>query len=340
VAATGSGATAGADQAAKNLFTVMDENTQRMRIAADLAASMYGGKSGQAGGGTSAGTTTERGGQVNAAQSTGHPPATAGTAPGAPSPAAAAPARADTSSGETLQDKTLAQQSGSAAADIAQKVVAAATTPEATTPAPTAVPPKSKPKPAPSTPPAAPVMPLFPNLPVQPVSFHVRVDVYFDATEGIAIAGPRQMSVSLAGGMFSAPQLLVEAAGFSGQSLFAGFTFSPTLALGQLRIDVSATPTAQGGTVAGSKPIQLPSDTSPEDTKLTIRVQPVIRRQTFTVPSAAPLVPDLANLEQQITAAKISQNMRVGDPKTAFDGDHFVATITFFTGELIIKQIL
>jgi hypothetical protein len=67
--ATAAGATAAGQQAGQNLKTVMDANTERMRIAAQL---MSGAMTSQAGGGGAPppgkGTVTERGGELNEAR--------------------------------------------------------------------------------------------------------------------------------------------------------------------------------------------------------------------------------------------------------------------------------
>jgi hypothetical protein len=65
--ATAQGATAAGEQAGQNMKTVVDANTERMRIAAQLATAMFG----PGGGGTAPpgkGTVSERGGELNAAR--------------------------------------------------------------------------------------------------------------------------------------------------------------------------------------------------------------------------------------------------------------------------------
>src|SRR5262249_2502135 len=71
--ATARGATAVGDQAGQNMKTVVDAQTERMRIAAQLAAQMMGLPAGGGGGGGGAappgrGTVSERGGELNAAE--------------------------------------------------------------------------------------------------------------------------------------------------------------------------------------------------------------------------------------------------------------------------------
>jgi hypothetical protein len=66
--ATGRAATAGSAQAAANLKTVMEQNTARMRIAADLVKGQAAAKSAAQNQGAGKGTPTERGAQLNAAQ--------------------------------------------------------------------------------------------------------------------------------------------------------------------------------------------------------------------------------------------------------------------------------
>jgi hypothetical protein len=72
VQASAAGATAAGEQAANTLATVMANNTERMRIAAELLAST-GGLSGLGGGPKppGKGTVSERGGELNAAQEVG-----------------------------------------------------------------------------------------------------------------------------------------------------------------------------------------------------------------------------------------------------------------------------
>ena len=67
--ATAQGATAAGEQAGQNMKTVVDANTERMRIAAQLATAMFG--PGAGGGGAAPpgkGTVSERGGELNAAR--------------------------------------------------------------------------------------------------------------------------------------------------------------------------------------------------------------------------------------------------------------------------------
>ena len=80
VQASAQGATAAGQQAANTLATVMANNTERMRIAAQLLAGTGGLGGGGGGGGAGAGgqqppgkgTVSERGGELNAAQSIGN----------------------------------------------------------------------------------------------------------------------------------------------------------------------------------------------------------------------------------------------------------------------------
>jgi hypothetical protein len=67
--ATAQGATAAGEQAGQNMKTVVDANTERMRIAAQLATALFG--PGAGGGGAAPpgkGTVSERGGELNAAR--------------------------------------------------------------------------------------------------------------------------------------------------------------------------------------------------------------------------------------------------------------------------------
>lgn len=343
VTTTGAGATAAGEQAAKNLFTVMDQNTQRMRIAADLIGSMYGGKgdADKAKGGKS---VSERGGQLNAAESMGKQAGggAAGQAAGGDASGAQAPA--------TLEGQTLAQQSGSGAAATADKIVDAATRPDTGT---TTSAPKPKPKPKPTTPttPAAPATPpaiggaidlskLF------PASRHVRLTAYFQNSGGAKIRG--NQLIQLRQVAFMTSTMVLELHGVGESALYGGFDLVPSMAA--LSLEVAAEASTQGGILKGFKPIVLPTNASDDATYLRVSIKPVVNKKTFTVPTSGIFAPDLDDLEQQLTAAGISKEMRTGDLDLTPVGlgggvfatvpTEFKATVTYFSPELIIKQVL
>jgi hypothetical protein len=349
VTTTGAGATAAGEQAAKNLFTVMDQNTQRMRIAADLIGSMYGDKGGadKAKAGKS---VSERGGQLNAADSMGKQAAACGDASAAAGTGAASTGASGTQAPATLEGQTLAQQSGSGAAATADKIVDAATKPDTGT---TTSAPKPKPKPKPATPttPATPATPPSPAPPIDlsklfPASRHVRLTAYFQTSGGVKIRGSQLIQLRLVGFMTST--LLLELHGVGESALYGGFDLAPGVA--SLSLEVSAGASTQGGGLKGIKPIVLPTNVSDDTTYLQVNIKPVVNRKTFTVPTTGIFAPDLDDLEQQLTAAGIPKEMRAGGPDLTPVGigggvfsavpTEFKATVTYFSPELIIKQVL
>jgi hypothetical protein len=121
---TAAGATAVEQQAGQNLFTVMDQNTQRMRIAAQLAAQMAGlPATGAAGGAGSKGkgSLTEAGGDLR----------TAGEID----------AQKQAGGNTTAQEETFRAQTGAKARELAGKIIgAASSTPDEAASRPASIP--------------------------------------------------------------------------------------------------------------------------------------------------------------------------------------------------------
>lgn len=112
------GATSAMQQAGQNLQTVMDEKTQRMRIAAQLIAQLYGiPVSGDTGSQSPPGkdTPTERGGEINEAKNL-DAQKPAGTTSGAP--------------GSSAEADTFRAQQGTTAQKLVDQITNAATAPE------------------------------------------------------------------------------------------------------------------------------------------------------------------------------------------------------------------
>ena len=132
-AAQGSGAaaTAAGGQAARNLFNMMDQHTQRMKIASDLIGSLYGAgaATGDSGGGRPAagrGTPTARGLQLRVAEQVDErksagAPATSAVAPAAAATGAAAGAAA--AAPATLEEEVLRSQSGTNINQAAEQMI-------------------------------------------------------------------------------------------------------------------------------------------------------------------------------------------------------------------------
>jgi hypothetical protein len=73
---------------------------------------------------------------------------------------------------------------------------------------------------------------------------------------------------------------------------------------------------------------------------ISVRVRPVVKRQTFTVGG---LSPDLADLARQMLAAGIAPGAQIGDP--VFEAQNFPPSVwkvqvKFFAGAIAITQVI
>ena len=133
--ASGAAATSAGSQAALNLFNMMDQHTQRMKIASDLIGSLYGAgaAAGDGGGGKSPagrGTPTARGLQLEAAERVDQR-RSAGAAAAAGAVAGAATTGAAPT---TLEEEVLRSHSGTNITEAAGEVIDAAVAPPVAAP--------------------------------------------------------------------------------------------------------------------------------------------------------------------------------------------------------------
>ena len=349
-AAQGSGAAATAvgGQAARNLFNMMDQHTQRMKIASDLIGSLYGAgaATGDSGGGKPAagrGTPTARGLQLAAAErvdqmksagaaapspvgpaAAGTGAAAAGAAGGAADAAPAAPA--------TLTKDLLRTQSGTNINEAAEQMVDAAvagatggavTVERAVTPSP----------------------PATPSVRLRPRNY--RLVIYSKATKGVGITGTPSSSYisaeegdqtffmvtltdkdsSIVSFTTALPVILVDATALIGPKQFRARALMPLYLLHP-----------------NARKMQLP--TGEEVTFVgPITVTPILRTKTFTVPMIAepaalevrPLDP--AKLDEQISASGLPEEALVGEPTLELKlPGHWRVTLTFIDPLLLIKQ--
>jgi hypothetical protein len=339
--ATGAGATAANQQAGKNLFTVMDQKTQRLRIAADLLGSMMGaggggGASGGSGGGGETPSLTTRGGQLNKAEEI--------DAAAASDPSGGAPT--------ALQKQALEQQTGGGAAKAAEQVVEAAVQ----TPEPARKPalkrrPKSSGSSANSSGSGASETGAAAGSAAggaasggtttspapEPVPRRYRMSVRFLPTSGVGIEGVA--TVRLYG---PTGELL-----FGGAAETANGLFSEFEAAGQMAHLSVSTSKGLEGYFRVTLPVPSVFDAVgamqgrvPRRMHFKVQVQPVLKKIRLMVPALG-FVPDQANLDQQLTQRGITAAMRAGDASFEFVvGQGFRATVRYFTGSLLFEQRL
>jgi hypothetical protein len=340
--ATGAGATAAGEQAGKNLFTVMDQKTQRMRIAADLVGSMMGagggGGGGSGGGGEQSPSLTTRGGQLKKAEEID----------------AAAAADPTGGAATALQKQALEQQTRGGAAKAAEQVVEAAVqTPEQ----PRKPARKRKPKRsgtsanspsgsgasgtgaaagsavsggagAGGSTAAAP----------EPVRRRYRMSVRFLPTSGVGIEGVATVRLYEPTG-----ELLFGGAAETANGLFSEFEAAGRVA--QLSVSTS---TGLKGEFRVTLPEPSAFDvmaalqgTVPRRLRFKVQVRPVLKTIRLMVPALGLLVPDRANLDQQLTQHGITPPKRAGDPSfEVVMGQGFRATVRYFAGPLLFEQLL
>ena len=367
VTTTGAGATAAGAQAGKNLFTVMDQHTQRMRIAADLAGSIIAADKGgaAAGGQTKSGqTVSERGGQLNAAESLGQKFG-AGGASGASGAATASPAggtsadvpTAAAAPTPTLQQQTLNQQTGSAVAAAAQKVVKAAVSPVTPAQRKTSAAPARADAPGQSLVGAVLAAPeVISGVATDLVSgaldkiaetsassmVRVRINIFFDPTDGVAVGGDSSAALRRMSSGSVQDQLLLGLAGSSGQALVGGFDLAKAGG-STLMLQIFAKASSGGGELSGQKNITLPDSFFAGDDRKTleVHVRPVLRRKTLKFTGLQQLNLDPDKLDDRLMASGISKVMLAAAPEfTVISMTEFSATVKYFTGALLITQIL
>jgi hypothetical protein len=342
--ASGAGATAAGDQAAKNLFTVMDQHTQRMRIAADMLGSMMGGgaqggREGGATGGTPPGvnTPTERGGQLAAAEGIDAKAATGSGAGAAAAPGSAvAPA--------SLEQQTLEQQTGVDAAKATEQVVEAATRPaEPTT---RRRPRRTSSSGAPQSTPGgsgSSGITMDPSGGVDvstPASSRLdfNVEILFDDTDGIRVTGGRSVTI------MAGPDRTEVFEGSAGpeQPIRGRFWLATTA--GALRAEVRASAKPPGPVLTGFKLLVLPPFLNLLGaTTLTLRVKPIVKRILLEIPFASDAVftPDNDVLAQKLRDLRVTDDMLASDPVYELHmWTGYTVRVTYFIGDLMINQIV
>jgi hypothetical protein len=350
VRASGAGATAAGDQAAKNLFTVMDQHTQRMKIAADMLGSMMGASAAGAGNNSAnqpagRGTVSERGGQLNAAAKIDQGQGAGGGA----TPEVDAISGAGALAPRTLQEQTLANQTGGGAADAAAGVVQSATQPDTAPKTPSK--PKTSPTPGTGSGTSGGGTSTTPGSGSQPAAkpvVKVRLDVFFDAAGSAALQGDARVNVTDVDDLANIKSLF-DGIGNSGGAV-TGF-FETTSRSINLDVKAFTRPGTTGVRLDGVKTVLIPVPGGIVGTvaiavgsifTLTVRAKPVVKTTTLTVPSALNVI-DQANLENQLQALGITADKRIGTPKVEFDGILVnVATVKVrhFTGVLALTQVI
>jgi hypothetical protein len=337
--AGGAGATSAGAQAAANLKTVMEQNTERLRIAADALTGGAGG----GGGGRAApkppgrDTSTERSGTQNAADDADKRKGTA--APGPVDPGTAA---GTTATPETLTDATLAKISGTGAATATQDVVeAAAAGPKVESTPPRAAPARRPGTPAktPSKAPGAPskssgIAGLLINAfgPQRPFA---QVTVDLRPTAGIQLNGPTLVRLTDKSGKS------FEING-SGQSrLSGGFSIGDAPERLLISVDRGGFDSLDG--VRQVVPASVGGADSPLLT-LNFEARAVLRVVRFPIKStfaATSFAPDMADFTQQV-AARALNAARFAKPPEFIDINplNTTAVVTLYTGDLVIRQII
>jgi hypothetical protein len=337
--AGGAGATSAGAQAAANLKTVMEQHTERLRIAADVLT-------GGAGGGGSGGsapkppgrdTATERGGTQNSAEDADkRRDSTNGgrRTPGTFAETAATP--------PTLTEEALAKISGTGAAAAAQDVAEAA----AAGPDVESTPPRAAPARRPGTPAKAPAKTPVPTAkssgiaafvanafgPQRPFA-QVRVDLL--PTAGIELNGPTLVRLTDKSGKS------FEFNG-SGQSrLSGGFSIGDAPERLLISIDRGAFDSIDG--VRQVVPVSAGGVDSPL-LALNFEARAVLRVVRLTVKSifaATSFAPDMADFNQQV-AARALNTTRFAKPPEFIDINplNTTAVVTLYTGDLVIRQII
>ncbi len=173
--ASAAGATAVAKQAAQNLQTVMEQNTERMRIAAQVAATLMGVPAAGAGGGkppAGKDTVTERGGELRQAAQLDSKQATGAEGGGAAAGNTPSATEAD----------TFRTQMGLKGRAIAQKVLEAAGLPPELAAGPSSSPPANR--------------SVGPTLAApQPIPFELQISSHFSSTS--IFPGPVTVDTSI-----------------------------------------------------------------------------------------------------------------------------------------------
>ena len=337
---SGAGAIAAGDQAARNLFTVMDQHTQRLGIAADMLGSMMGGgaQSGGAGSETPAGrnTPTERGGQLAAAEDID----AKGSASAGGAAATATPG--STQQPASLQQQTLDQQSGTDAINAAEQVVDAAT------------------RPGPSTPPRRPIKKTsggaaptpggggVHGIPMDPASGtddgsaaspgrYFFITIVLDDTSGIRLKGGASVRI------LDATKSTVVFEGSAGpeEPIRGGFVATGVT----LHAEIRASARPSGPVLTGVQRIVLPPPGSGvlPDVFLTLRVNPVVQRISVKIPFATGTLfqPDTDAFAQMLRDRGITDDRLAADPVFELDmTSGYAVRVVYFTGMLIIKQII
>ena len=333
VQASGAGATSAGAIAAQNLKTTMEQHTARMKIAADMLGAMMAPGSG--------GTVSEGGAQLNAAAELDKK----STAPGV----SAAPA-ADGQAPESLEAQTVKRQSGAdlagASASIAETAVkgAAETPPTPTTQPRTGGVTPGTSRPAGGSTPTAPATPTTPTEPIAPVAppeIDYKLDVRFGRTGGTAIDGMATVTVT-ASNIFSDIFPDGPVLGVAGTVTSQPLSMAIRTAEKSIKVSVIAF-TQRGASLIGDKIVRLPASSFfiAGGSLGTLNVRPVVRTSPFTVPFAGfPPLPDMANLEFQLTAKGILPEHRIGDPEfSLLLGTGVTAKVRHFTGELALSLV-
>lgn len=337
VKVSGAGATSAGDIAAQNLKTTMEQNTARMKIAAEMLGSIYQAQ---------AGTLSAKGAQLNEASKVDEEKKKASTqaptpgtlpAPGAPSaggstgspsaPAGTASAPAPQAAPPSLATDVLEQQSGAGLATAAEQLADAATTPQpvpaapATQPRGTAGTSGSSGSSGGSTPATSGVTPTLP-VPQGPVEYHLLV--HFQRTGDAVVDGLTTVMVADD-----------EVGGTIGMKLGVGppFLIVPFKTSKREVVVTILSNTLKGAELTVRKTVALPQIPLP----VAVAAMPVVRERTFMVGAVNPAEPNLVDLDIKVLAAGIAPTHRVGDPTfEVVAGVGFKATVRHLTGELAL----
>jgi len=251
--------------------------------------------------------------------------------------AAGSPAAGGGATAGSLEKETLARQTGSDVAEAAEKLVETATTP--TTPPASQPARRTTPRPAPTTP-AVPAAPAGTGPPRPPTPRRYQLKIRFEKTDGVALEGSRHAKLS---DSLLASTPVGEAAGMEGHDLYLEFqTLAPAASL-----EISIQPHATGESFSAVKTLTFPRSMEilsasdgdyPRGLKVVVR--PSIKKAMFDVPLLG-FGPDMANLEQQLTVEGVQPERRIGDPEFTYTaGTGYSATVRWFTGSLIVQQVL
>jgi len=329
VQASGTGATAAGDQAAQNLKTVLEQHTERMKIAADLLGAIMNPAGAAAGGGGSGGgTVSERGAALNEAQKidtqtqeTGSGVSGARAAGGS----AAAPL--------SLQEETLRRQTGSDVTKAAESVVENAIKPVTPT-----TPSRGRSKPSGGSAPSGSDSPLLgglqdalKNLADTPVKY--TLDITFRLTVNSPSLAVTKVLVEHQ--EFKTVVELAQATAQGEQQLSVSFETK------ERGVYVAITAfTSTGAPLSERKYVEVPRPTiaipNAPPRHFTIEARPVVKSDTFNIGITGGLVPqpDMADLDVQLLQRGVLSIFRIGDPDISWRVDGFTAKVRWFTGKL------